>query len=217
MKTILFDLDGTLTDPRIGITRSVAHALRSYGIEVEDTDSLTPFIGPPLLDSFPRFYGFSREQSLEAIERYREYFSVTGIFENEVYDGVPAMLDELKRAGFRLVVATSKPEPFARQIVEHFGLAPLLDHVCGSAMDERIRGTKAEVIEYALETAGVSDRREAVMVGDRRHDVEGAHACGLKCVGVLFGYGSREELEKARADALAADVHELTELLKGDI
>lgn len=213
---ILFDLDGTLTDPKVGITRSVQHALHTYGIEEPDPDRLTPFIGPPLVDSFAKYYGFPREQGLEAIERYREYFSVKGLFENEVYPGIPEMLADLKARGKVLLVATSKAEKFARQILEHFDLAQYFDFICGATMDVTIRSAKADVIAYALEQAGVTDKVQAVMVGDRLHDVEGARACGLDCVGVLFGYGSREELEEAGAAAIAETVGDLHTMLKGD-
>lgn len=215
-KYILFDLDGTLTDPKEGITNSVAYALKSFGMEVADKDSLIPFIGPPLVDSFQRFYGFDHEKALEAVEKYREYFSVKGIFQNAVYDGVPQMLASLKEDGRRLIIATSKPENYAREIISHFGLDKFFDHICGATMDES-RNKKSAVVAYALETAGVIDKSDAVMVGDRLHDIEGAKANGLTSIGVLFGYGSKEELTKAGADALAASPEELLEILKGEI
>lgn len=213
-KYILFDLDGTLTDPMVGITRSVQHALRAYGIEEEDLKKLYPFIGPPLKDSFMKYYGFPEAQAEEAIEKYREYFRVTGIFENKVYDGIEDMLRELKARDGILLVATSKPEEFAMQILEHFHLSQYFDYVCGASMDEK-RVKKGEVIGYALERAGIGQVDEAVMVGDREHDVIGAHENGMDCVGVLFGYGSREELEEAGAGETAGTVEELQEILLG--
>lgn len=213
-KYILFDLDGTLTDPMVGITRSVQHALRSYGIEEEDLKKLCPFIGPPLKDSFMKYYGFPEAQAEEAIEKYREYFRVTGIFENKVYDGIEDMLRELKARDSILLVATSKPEEFAMQILEHFHLSQYFDYVCGASMDEK-RVKKGEVIGYALKRAGIGQVDEAVMVGDREHDVIGAHENGMDCVGVLFGYGSREELEEAGAGETAGTVEELQEILLG--
>lgn len=213
-KYILFDLDGTLTDPKEGITRSVAYALDKYGIKVDDLDTLLPFIGPPLLDSFHRFYGFGDRQSHEALMFYREYFSKKGIFENALYDGVPQLLEKLRRRGKVVILATSKPEQYARQILEHFGIDGLFDHICGASMDES-RSRKADVIAYALDTAGISDPSLAVMVGDRLHDIEGGHACGLETVGVLFGYGSLEELTAAGADSIAADMSELEAILMG--
>lgn len=213
-KYILFDLDGTLTDPMVGITRSVQHALRAYGIEEEDLKKLCPFIGPPLKDSFMKYYGFPEAQAEEAIEKYREYFRVTGIFENKVYDGIEDMLRELKARDGILLVATSKPEEFALQILEHFHLSQYFDYVCGASMDEK-RVKKGEVIGYALERAGIGQVDEAVMVGDREHDVIGAHENGMDCVGVLFGYGSREELEEAGAGETAGTVEELQKILLG--
>ena len=164
--TVLFDLDGTLTDPRIGITGSVAYALGKFGISVDDPHrTLTPFIGPPLLESFEKYYGFSRDEARRALAYYREYFAPTGIFENTVYPGIPEALQELRAAGRRLCVATSKPEVYARRILEHFSLDSCFDAVCGATLDEtRVR--KADVIAYALETLG-TEPDAAVMVRAR--------------------------------------------------
>lgn len=209
--TILFDLDGTLTDPKVGITRSVAHALRCYGIEA-DLDSLTAFIGPPLVDSFSEFYGFGEGQALEAVTKYREYFSVTGWAENEPYPGIEKLLGDLRAAGKKLVVATSKPEIYAVKILEHFALAPYFDLICGAPMNDVDGGRKPAVIRNAL-SRSESSKEGAVMVGDRRHDVEGAHAVGLPAVGVLYGYGDRPEHEAAGADYIAGTLDELKEIL----
>ena len=209
---ILFDLDGTLTDPGEGITRSVAHALRHVGIEVTDRTTLYPLIGPPLLDSFRRYYGFSDEQAAQAVGWFREYFETTGLFENTVYPGVPEMLAALTAAGKRLVLATSKPEVFARRILEHFSLASYFTYIAGANMDET-RTRKADVVAYALESAGVADASRAVMVGDREYDVLGAREAGLSTVGVLYGYGSRAELEQAGAIAIASSVEQLQAVL----
>ena len=203
---VLFDLDGTLTESGIGITRSVAHSLRKYGIEETDQAKLDRFVGPPLIDSYMRYYGFSREQAVQAVEYYREYYAVTGIFENRVYDGVEAMLKALNDAGKICVLATSKPEHYAVQILEHFGLAPYFSCVAGATMDEK-RTNKADVIAYALEKAGKAGK--AVMVGDRKYDIEGAKAHGLPSIGVLYGYGSRAELETAGATYLAETAEEI--------
>ena len=200
-QTILFDLDGTLTDPAAGITRSVAHALRHYGIEVRDLSTLHPFIGPPLDDSFERFYGFSHERAVEAIGYYREYFRDTGIFENEVYPGIPELLGALRAAGKTLAVATSKPEVFAVRILEHFGLAGYFSETVGSELDGT-RVKKHEVIAETLRRTG-APKEDTVMVGDREHDVLGAKRAGIPCIGVLYGYGSAEELTAAGAAALA--------------
>lgn len=195
----LFDLDGTLTDSGMGITNSVKHALKKYGIEEQNMETLKKFIGPPLAESFQKYYGFSEEESRRAIGYYREYYQKDGIFENEVYDGIPELLETLKGAGKTLIVATSKPELFAEQILEHFKLAPYFDCIAGASMDES-RVDKAEVIAYALKKYGTEAKEGMVMIGDREHDIIGAKKNGLDSIGVLFGYGSREELEKAGAD-----------------
>ena len=206
--TILFDLDGTLTDPGLGITNSAAYALKKHGIEVTDRTVLYPFIGPPLLDSFQRFYGFSEEQSEQAVADYREYFQEKGLFENEVYSGVEELLQHLKESGKRLIIATSKPEEFAVKILKHFGLASYFDYIVGATMDSS-RSKKGDVIAYALEVCGITDKTDVVMVGDREHDVLGAKENGLDSVGVLYGYGSREELEKAGATCVAEMVEDI--------
>ena len=209
---VFFDLDGTLTDPMAGITKSVQYALKAYGIEEPDLKALCPFIGPPLKDSFMNYYDFPEEQAQEAIGKYREYFADRGIFENEVYPGIEELLRDLKRAGAILIVATSKPETFAVRILEHFHLKPYFDYICGATMDEtRVR--KGEVIAYALEKAGIENVEEALMVGDREHDVIGARQNHMDSIGVLFGYGSREELEKAGATEIAETVEDLKRLL----
>lgn len=211
---ILFDLDGTLTDPAVGITKSVAYALGKFGIEVSDITQLNHFIGPPLLDSFMECYGFDKEKAQTAIDYYRERFKVKGIYENVVYGGVPEMLRALKNSGKKLILATSKPEPFAKEILRHFGLEEYFDYAAGSNFDGT-RTAKAEVIEYALEAAGVTDKSAAIMVGDRKHDIFGAYKTGLDSIGVLYGYGSREELEAAGATYIAETVEDLTKLILG--
>lgn len=210
---LLFDLDGTLTDPGEGITNSVAHALRRSGLEPPAREALYPFIGPPLMDSFRRFYGFSDEQARRAVECYREYYRDRGIFENRLYSGIPELLAALRQAGCRLVLATSKPEAFAVQILEHFGIVEDFFLMAGAAMDES-RTRKDEVIAYALRRAGAAPE-QCRMIGDREYDVLGAKAHGIPAIGVLYGYGSREELEHAGAAAIAASVQELRALLLG--
>ena len=193
--TILFDLDGTLTDPAEGITKAVEAALNHYGITVADRAALHKFIGPPLDESFPEFYGFDAARTAEATEVFRAYFDRQGWRENIPYPGVEDMLRDLRAAGKRLLVATSKPEVFALRIMEHFGLARYFDHICGAPMDNQEGAKKAAVIRDALRRAGVEDLSTAVMVGDRRHDIDGARQAGLEAVGVLWGYGDRQELE----------------------
>ena len=206
---ILFDLDGTLTDPKLGITKSVAYALKSYGIQVDDLDSLLKFIGPPLQESFVKYYGFSEEQGAEAVEKYREYFKPYGIYENKVYDGVENMLTELVKCGKKVILATSKPEIYARQILDYFKVMPYFDQVLGANMDGT-RLKKAEVVRDALKL--YPDCR-AVMVGDREYDIKGADANQIDSIGVLYGFGSREELEGAGATRIVNDIHELKEVL----
>lgn len=212
----MFDLDGTLTDPKEGITKSVRHALNHYGIQVDDLDALTPFIGPPLTDSYKKYYGFSDEQAWEGVLVYREYFSERGWHENKEYPGIKEMLDALKAAGRVLLVATSKPEEFARKILEHFGMEGYFDFIGGADMDEtRVR--KADVIRYVLEQYGLDTSQETlarcVMVGDREHDVLGARECGMDCVGVLYGYGDRQEMDGCRPAWTADSVDDLKDLL----
>ena len=210
-KYCLFDLDGTLTDPAIGITNSVMHALEKYDIHVEDRSELYPFIGPPLDYSFKTFYGFTDEQAVQAIKYYREYFSVTGLFENKVYEGIPEMLQELKKKGVTVALATSKPYEFSVKILKHFGLYKYFDFFGAATMDGRI-SKKEDVISHLLEEMGVADKSEILMVGDRYHDIEGARANNLNSAGVLWGYGSEEELKNAGADYILAKPSEISEM-----
>ena len=213
-KTILFDLDGTLTDSAPGILNSVRYACRKMGLEVPPEATLRKFLGPPLIDSFRELIGLSDAEADRAVSAFREYFPTKGIFENEVYPGIPALLADLKAAGKTVIIATSKPEDFAKRIMVHFDLAQYCDFICGATMDET-RTDKAEVIAYALETAGITGKDGLVMVGDREHDVLGAKRNGLPCVGAVYGYGSAEELTTAGAAALANTVEELHTILLG--
>lgn len=212
-EVILFDLDGTLTDPGVGITNSVAHSLKKYGITVEDRTELYKFIGPPLHESFEKYYGFSREEALRAVEHYREYYRDKGIYENIVYDGVEEMLKKLCDSGKKIILATSKPEVFAREVLRHFSLDKYFCYAAGANLDGS-RTDKAEVIEYALREGGVTDKSTAVMVGDREHDIIGANKNGLDSIGVLFGYGTRTELEAAGATYIAATVEKINDIIK---
>lgn len=216
---LLFDLDGTLTDPKEGITKSVQYALNHYGIQVEDLEWLIPFIGPPLMDSFQEFYGFSPEQAREGVQVYREYFSERGWRENRVFPGIPSMLEELRAAGKHLYVATSKPEVFALRILKHFDLEQYFDGVGGADLGEK-RCRKADVIRYLLEKEGIpwerkEERNRILMIGDRKHDVLGAAQLGIDCAGVLYGYGSQEEMEESNAFAIVKTVEDLKNLLLG--
>lgn len=207
-QTILFDLDGTLTNPALGITNSLAYALEKFNIEVTDKKELYRFIGPPLQDSFENFYHFSKEDSLKAVDFYRDYFRHKGLYENEVYQGIPDLLERLKAQRKKLLVATSKPEEFARQILKHFELFDYFDLVAGANMDGS-RRLKGDVIAHALTSAQVSDLSATIMSGDREHDIIGAKKNGLDAIGVLYGFGNREELKKAGATYIATNVEEL--------
>lgn len=209
---LFFDLDGTLTDPKPGITGCVAYALDAFGIHVTDTDTLTCFIGPPLVDSFMEYYGFSREQAEAACARYRERFSVTGLYENRVYDGIEALLSDLKAAGYELVIATSKPHVFAEKILRHFQLADYFSYISGSELDGT-RNKKEEVIAHAIEACQITDRSAVLMIGDRKHDILGAKVNRIASLGVLFGYGDRAEHEAAGADYIADSVEALRDFL----
>lgn len=211
LKYIFFDLDGTLTNPAEGITNSVAHALKYYGISVSDKTQLYKFIGPPLAQSFTDFYGFSPDKAKEAVEKYREYFADTGIFENKVYEHIPEVLENLKNAGFSLAMATSKPEVFAKRIANKFELTKYFDFIGGSLLDNS-RTDKGEVIEYVLRSLK-ADREKTIMVGDRSHDILGAKKCSVKSLGVLYGFGSLEELKNAGADYIVETPKELEPLL----
>lgn len=205
---ILFDLDGTLTDPGEGITNSVAYALRQFGITPPPREQLYPFIGPPLTDSCNRYYGFTPEQAVKAVEQYRVYFAEKGIYENRVYDGIKQLLESLRQSGRRLAVASSKPEPFVHTIMEHFSLGDYFDFVGGALMDET-RIKKGDVIAHVIKNTGISDRSQVLMVGDRAYDVWGATEQGLDSAGVLYGYGSRAELAEAGATYLVEYVSDL--------
>jgi phosphoglycolate phosphatase len=199
---ILFDLDGTLTDPEIGITNSVMYALEKFGIKVEDRKELLCFIGPPLVDSFMEYYGLSHEDAIKAVAYYREFFPVTGIYQNDVYEGIEDVLEALKNRGKKLILATSKPEKYANIILEHFGLAKYFDCVVGATFDGTLN-YKADVIAAALKRGGVDDITKAVMIGDRHHDIDGGKANSLATIGVLYGFGSREEFRECGADFVA--------------
>lgn len=212
-QNIFFDLDGTLTDSMPGITRAVQYALRHYGIQVDDLELLKPFVGPPLPESFREYYNFSREAANEAVLVFREYYQAKGWLENEPFPGVKEMLEEVRKSGRTLYVATSKPEEIARQVLAHFGMTEYFAFI-GGACDDNNRARKDEVIRYVMEENGIRDRESVVMVGDRRHDVEGAHKEGIQAIGILYGYGSREELLKAGAEWIEETPASLAKLIK---
>ena len=214
-KYLLFDLDGTLTDPKLGITSCVQYALKEFGIEEPDLDKLEPFIGPPLKDSFMEFYHMSEEQAEAAVAKYRERFQDVGLFENEVYAGIPKMLHTLQSKGFFLAVASSKPTVFVERILEHFNIRKNFVVVVGSELDGT-RVNKDEVVQEALHQLfkGETPKRDQVyMIGDRRFDVEGAKAMHIESVGVTYGYGGMKELKEAGADYIVQSVEELEQFL----
>lgn len=194
-KNILFDLDGTLTDPALGIKNSIRYALNKQSRPILDDETLNAFIGPPLIDTFIKFCGVTRKEAESLVADYREYFRSKGMFENKVYPMIPEMLHALKNAGCALFVATSKPEPFAKTILEHFDLTKYFDFIGGSTLQET-RTTKTEVLQYVIETNRLN-AADCLMVGDRYYDIEGAKNCNMKVAAVLFGYGDEEELKDA--------------------
>ena len=211
-KYILFDLDGTITDPKEGITKSVAYALSKFGIKVDSLNELCKFIGPPLKDSFIEYYNFNDDEAEKAIKYYREYFSDRGIYENQVYKGFEDILISLKENNKVLIVATSKPTIFAQKILEHFNLRKYFSFVSGSNLDGT-RVKKSEVIQYALERNNIKDLSEVIMIGDRKHDVYGAKEIGIESIGVLYGYGDYEELYDNGANYIVNNVEVLRKLI----
>ena len=211
-KNIFFDLDGTLTDPAEGLFNSVYYALEKMNHERPPLEKMSAFIGPPLIEGFSSVCGMSGAQAERARDLFREYYPERGIFECRMYDGVPEMLKALVENGFTLVLATSKPEIFARRLLDYYGLACFFTYAAGSLLDES-RSQKAEVIAYAMDTLGITDPDACLMVGDRRYDVQGARACGMRAVGVLWGHGSERELCEAGAAMLAKNPQELLTLL----
>lgn len=213
-KYIIFDFDGTVYDSGPGVMKGARYALESFGIKVADLDELRGFNGPPLWDSFMEFYGFTWEQADRAVKKYREYYEVEGIDDGEIFPGVPELLRELKRRGKTMILATSKAQHYFPRILENLGIQDCFDIVVGSSSDGS-RSSKEDVLAYALGLAGITDKKDAVMVGDRKFDAIGAKAFDIECIGVLYGYGSREEFEAAGADYIADDVESLRKLLLG--
>ncbi|CAG9614730.1 5'-nucleotidase [Bacillus rhizoplanae] len=206
--TFLFDLDGTLTDPKEGIVNSVTYALRKMGIDEQDDKKLLSFIGPPIQHSFANIYSMDEKQVAEAVTYYREYFQAKGMFENHVYGHIPSVLQDLKNARKRLFVATSKPTIFAKQILEHFQLAHYFEEIVGSNLDGT-RIAKTDIIQHILHTYHDLEKEHVVMVGDREHDIIGAQQVGIHSIGVMYGYGSKEELVAAGATHIIEDVEHI--------
>ncbi|QWG50375.1 HAD family hydrolase [Bacillus mycoides] len=206
--TFLFDLDGTLTDPKEGIINAVLYVLEKMGIEEVNISELDSFIGPPIQQSFADRYNMNEIEVERAVFYFREYLKQSGLLENKVYDGIGALLQELKDAGNRLFVATSKPTVFAKQVIEHFQLTSFFEEIVGSNLDgTRIK--KEEIIAHILQTNEELQKEEMVMIGDRKHDVIGANSNGIASIGVLYGYGNENELSDAGAIYIVKDVEEL--------
>ncbi len=196
---VLFDLDGTITDPAEGIVNSIARALFAMNRPMISEEICRRFIGPALMDSFTRYCGMTPDEARQAIAHFREYYGEKGMFECYVFDGVEPLLQRLKAAGKRLAVATAKAEPFAVKLLSHYGIDTYFDCIAAASLDNT-RNDKAAIIEYALSSLGITDRGSAVMIGDREFDIVGAHAAGMPAIGVLYGYGTREEFARAGAD-----------------
>lgn len=210
--TVLFDLDGTITDSGPGIMGGVRYALRKCGRDIPDESDLRTFIGPPLKEQFRDFCGITDAEAADMVTAYREYYSDRGIFENRVYEGVIPLLKSLKSSGIRVLMATSKPEKYAKQIAEHFDFAPYFDFIGGSRMDGS-RTIKQEVIEYVLNSCMIHDRKGVLMIGDRSYDIIGAKNAGVLSMGVLYGYGSPEELGAVSPDYIADSPREAGEII----
>ncbi|MBE6542680.1 MAG: HAD family hydrolase [Ruminococcaceae bacterium] len=212
VKYVLFDLDGTLTDPAEGITSCIMFALSKMGRDIPPRSELYKFIGPPLVPSFMEFLGMTREEAEEALRLYRSRFSTIGWRENRAYDGIHEQLRLIKDSGKRLALATSKPEQFALNIMKEFSLAEYFDVICGSSLDGS-RVEKGDVIRYALDTLGASasDGGEIIMIGDRKFDVIGAKEVGATSIGVLWGYGDERELIECGANYICRSVDSLAE------
>lgn len=213
-KYILFDLDGTLTNSKEGITKCVQYALKHFEIDEPNLDNLTCFIGPPLLNGFKEYYGFDEDKSILAVEKYRERFSEIGLFENAVYDGIEELLEELINKGKVLAIATSKPGIFTERILEKFTLKKYFKVVVGSELDGT-RNDKGEVIQEVIRQLDLSkdDLSKTIMVGDRKHDIIGAKSCRIHSIGVKYGFAKENELELAGADYIVESVRELEKFL----
>jgi phosphoglycolate phosphatase len=212
MDAIYFDLDGTLTDPKPGITRSIQYAMQKLDLPVPSQDELTWCIGPPLRDSFVKLLGGDSRADL-AVTLYRERFGDVGLYENAVYPDIEHILTALKQSHGRLFVATSKARVFAERIIDHFGLGGYFEHVFGAELDGT-RVHKSDLLAYALDKTGVDPSR-ALMIGDRSHDMIGARNNGMDALGVLYGYGSREELIEAGASHVCASPRAVLEHIMG--
>ena len=212
MKAILFDLDGTLIDSSEGITRSAQYALAHYGIDEPDLKKIYFFIGPPLMNTFMNHYGFSKEKAVEAVAVYRERYQDTGIFECSLYPGVKECIEELKKRGYMIGMASSKPEVSCKRILEHFGILELFDDVVGATFDGKI-DTKEEVLNEVMRRWSDIPREEMCLIGDTMFDIEGANKVGVPSIAVSFGFGNVDEMLKAGAKTVVDDLRELPDVL----
>ncbi|MBQ4118921.1 MAG: HAD family hydrolase [Clostridia bacterium] len=211
-KYILFDLDGTIADSGKGIINGVLYALEKFGIKETDQAVLNTFIGPPLVDAFMKNYSFSNERALKAVEYYREFYRREGIYQNSLYDGVKDLIKTLKQQGKTLVLATSKPQPFAEIVLKQYDLLKYFDFIIGATFDGSLN-YKSDVIRVALQQSGINDKTKAIMIGDRHHDIEGAKENDLHSIGVLYGYGNLDEHENAGADYIAESPQDILRII----
>lgn len=211
-KYILFDLDGTIADSGEGIINGVIYALGKYGIKETNKDILNSFIGPPLVDAFMKNYSFTREKALEAVKFYREFYPKEGIYQNTLYSGIDNVIKTLKQEGKTLVLATSKPLPFAEIILKQYDLLKYFDYVIGATFDGKLN-YKSDVIRVALEKSGATDKSLAIMIGDRHHDIEGAKQNAIDSIGVLYGYGDFAEHKAAGASYIAESTEDILKII----
>ena len=210
----IFDLDGTIMDSAQGIVRSVEYALEKMGVTEYDRQTNLRFIGPPLVDSFMEYYSMSEADALRAVAFYRERYSVTGIYEARMYDGIRELLTRLKEQGVKLYIGSSKPEKYVRMILEKQGILDLFDYVAGATFDES-RNNKEQVLTHLFEQVKI-DKKSTVMIGDRYHDIDGAHYVKIPCIAVLYGFGNEAEFKKHGAEYIAADTDEILNIITSE-
>lgn len=213
MKAVLFDLDGTLIDSFEGIAKSAQYALRRFGINEENLENLRPFVGPPLVESFQKWYGLSKEQAIEATDIYRERYRPIGILECSLYPGVEECIRTLKAESYQIGMASSKPEEFCRRILEHFGLLDLFDDVVGATFDRRI-DTKEEVLNEVLRRWSDIPKDQMCLIGDTMFDLVGAKKIGIDCIAVSYGFGDAKEMLQNGAVAICDRMADLPELIQ---
>ena len=210
---VFFDLDGTITNPASGITNSAKYALEKFGVKVKSNAELLAFIGPPLQDSFKEFYGFDLHTAMKAVKVYRKHYKDHGIFDCYIYENIETLLKTLKEKGYKLALATSKPQKYAVKILQHFDLDKYFDFISGATFSLE-RCDKADIIKYALDNLKIDDTSKVVMVGDRKYDVEGARIHNIECIGLLHGFGGLDELKSANAKYIVKDPLEILEIIK---